>query len=162
MDKINLFGIVTALLLIIFIVCAIYKQIQEHYLQDDPELNKIRYILEKFFIEHKIWEGCLSPLNQRDIMNETNLYRGGKSYTINKSKIFICLKDEKGEYYPVNFLMYVVLHEKSHAICDEIGHTQKFHEIFQALLNEAAKAGIYNPEEPILQNYCENGDPEMF
>lgn len=63
-------------------------------------------------------------------------------------------KDENNEYYEDNMLKYVLLHEISHSICDEIGHTQKFNDIFQALLKKAVEMGIYNPNVPIIKNYC--------
>ena len=58
-------------------------------------------------------------------------------------------------------LIFVLAHEISHAICDEIGHTEKFHRIFQALLIKLTEAGIYDPNIPIIQEYCEKGDPEV-
>ena len=36
-----------------------------------------------------------------------------------------------------------------------------FFEIFDDLINELSKEGIYNPSIPILKTYCENGDPEV-
>jgi len=66
------------------------------------------------------------------------------------------LRDENNEYYNENMLIYVTLHEVAHAICDEIGHTQKFHEIFESLLDRAYNMGIYNPSIPIIQDYCQH------
>jgi len=147
---------------IIFIVSLlIYNQIYEHYCQNDEKLKEIKDVFERFFNSQKNWEGPLEVLNQKKIMNEIMLYRGEKSYTINKEKVYICLKDEKGKYYSDNTLYYVIGHELSHVICDEIGHTEKFHFIFEALLEKMEKAGIYNSKIPITQDYCKNGDPEM-
>lgn len=161
MNKTRMFAIAIAVILICVIAYSIYNQIRECYLEDDPVLNNIRNRLTEFYKNHGTWEGELSPLNSMDIMATTKLYRGDKSYAINKTKVFICLKNDKGEYYPENFLIYVTLHEHSHCICDEKDHTPKFHRIFQALLEEASKSGIYDPNQPILEDYCENGDPEM-
>ena len=94
-------------------------------------------------------------------MNEISLYRGNKSYTINKEKVYLCLKDEKGEYFSDNMLLYVLGHEISHSLCPEIGHTEKFHQIFEALLVKLTEAGLYNPSIPIIQDYCMDGDPQM-
>ena len=52
-------------------------------------------------------------------------------------------------------LIYVALHEVAHVLCDEVGHTQKFHSIFEDLLKKATEMGIYNPSIPLIQNYCE-------
>jgi hypothetical protein len=82
------------------------------------------------------------------------LYKGDKSYTMNKKKVYICVKYGNGRYYNRNMLYYVVLHEYAHLLCDEIGHTDKFFNIFDELLHKAAERGLYNPSIPPLDNYC--------
>lgn len=72
-----------------------------------------------------------------------------KSYTINKSKIYLRLTDRNDEYYSNNTLIYVLLHEISHILCDDIGHTESFHTIFSDLLLQAETVGIYDPYIPI-------------
>ena len=139
----------------------IYGQIYEHYCQNDEKLKELKSVLEEFFAKQEKWEGPLEVLNRKDIMKEITLYRGEKSYTINKEKVYICLKDQYGEYYSDNTLYYVIAHEISHAICDEIGHTDKFHAIFKALLKKLECAGIYNSSIPVTQDYCIKGDKEM-
>ena len=94
------------------------------------------------------WEG-------KSIADGLKLYRGKKSYTINKENTYMCLYDEKGEYYPLNLLIYVLLHERAHSLnLKDIGHTELFYKIFQELLDEAEKLGIYNQKIPIDDNYC--------
>jgi hypothetical protein len=148
--------------LLIFIVgCIIYNQIHENYMNHDPKLKDLREILEDFFESKTNWKEPLKILNEKNIMKNIKLYRGEKSYTINKKKVYICLKDENGYYYDDNTLIYVIAHEISHAICDEIGHTEKFHGIFEALLVNMEEQGIYNSKIPIKQDYCNNGDSEI-
>ena len=81
--------------------------------------------------------------------------KGEKSYTINKRKIYLCLEDENGNYYDENMLTYVLLHEYAHVLCDEQHHTDKFYRIFDNLLDRATKAGVYDPNKPIVKDYCE-------
>ncbi len=77
---------------------AIYKQFEEYTLKDDPKLKELKKIFGDFFNQDRYWKGHLSTLNKRNIMKETDLYRGDKSYTINKERVYLCLKDEnKGE-----------------------------------------------------------------
>jgi hypothetical protein len=148
--------------LLIFIVgWVIYNQLHEHYTQDDPKLNDLKNRLELFFKNKKNWKYPLKILNEKDIMKNIKLYRGEKSYTINKEKVYICLKDENANYYDDNTLIYVIAHELSHAICDEIGHTEKFHLIFDALLEKMEEEGLYNSKFPIKNDYCNNGDSEI-
>lgn len=160
-ETIKLFAIITAITLILTVGLLIHNQVREHHLQDDPVLNKLREEFTVFFSQDKYWNGHLAMLNNRDIMNEINLFRGKKSFTLNKEKVFICLKDEKSRYYGFNMLVYVTAHEISHALCVEQGHTELFHTIFQELLDELTISGVYNPSIPIQQNYCSTGDSEI-
>lgn len=157
----NIFSIVLALILIATVSWMIHRQIQEYYTKDDPKLKEIKKLFEDFFKQDRYWNAPLDMLNKRNIMEEIEMYRGNKSYTINKEKIYVCLKDENGNYFSDNMLIYVIAHEISHVICSEIGHTDLFHNIFEELLLELIAAEIYNPSIPIDQNYCEGGDPEM-
>lgn len=153
--------ILTAILIAIALYLIIKKQIKEHYDQDDPKLKEIKEEFHNFFSQDIQWEKPLNKLNHLNIMKETTLYKGAKSYTINKEKVYICLKDENGSYYDNNMLVYVLAHEYSHVLCDSIGHTEEFHTIFESLLLKLAENGIYNPNLPIQQDYCINGDPSM-
>ena len=38
------------------------------------------------------------------------------SYTEDKSVIYLCLRDDNGQVYPTNTIMYVALHEISHML----------------------------------------------
>jgi hypothetical protein len=82
------------------------------------------------------------------------LYEGDKSYTVNKKKVFICLKDNNGRYYNRNMLVYVTLHEYAHMLCKSVGHTPEFFTIFDELLDKATEMGLYNPSIPPLDDYC--------
>lgn len=153
MDK--LATIITSLIAIIFIIWMIRERIRENMLQDDPKLRELWAILETMFMKDKYYTGNLESLNNRDIMNEIRLYKGNKSYTINKEKIFLCLKDNEGNYYPNNTLLYVLIHEISHVLnTKNVGHTQEFHDIFEDLLDLATEEGIYSPSIPVPHDYC--------
>jgi hypothetical protein len=120
-----------------------HQCIYEQHLQNDPMLWKLKDILR--------------PLHP-EIQN-LKLYRGKKSYTINKKKIFLCLKDKNGEYYNTNMLVYVLLHEFSHYLnTEDIGHTPRFHKIFEDLLDKAYSMGLYDPYIPLVKNYCGYSD----
>lgn len=81
-----------------------------------------------------------------------------KSFTVNKSHIYLCLKDERGEYYDDNTLTNVLLHEYAHVLCDEIDineHKAKYRFIFSTLLARAEKCGVYDSTKPMPEKYCE-------
>lgn len=111
---------------------------REWYDSRDPKLAEIRLHLAR--------------IHPRGATVE--LYRGNKSYTINKKKIYLCLYDESRHYYPMNMLMYVAIHELAHCLCDEIGHTASFFTKFKELLEKAEAIGVYDPDTPPIDNYC--------
>ena len=136
------FGFTLAVLILAAFGWLVFNQIKEHHKQNDPMLHDLRETLR--------------PVHPA--IDQVRLYEGEKSYTINKERVYICLRDENGQYYNKNMLIYVTLHELAHAINDEIGHTQKFHDIFEELLDKAYSLGIYNPSIPPIQNYCQYND----
>jgi hypothetical protein len=128
-----------ALILLAFITWWVTSTIKENHLQDDPMLYKLKEMM--------------LPLHPD--VRDLKLYKGKKSYTINKDKIYLCLTDDNDDYYPENMLLYVLIHEYAHFLNKEdIGHTPKFHAIFEELLDKATELGIYNPSIPPIQNYC--------
>lgn len=145
---------IVILFFIILFAFLVYNQIIECYTQNDPMIKDLRSCIEELLNNDEEFTGYLQPLNDKNILNQISIHKGNKSYTINKTKIYLCLFDENGQYYNKNMLMYVLLHEISHCICDEIGHTEKFYHIFDALLTYATNKNIYNPSIPIISNYC--------
>ena len=130
--------------------------IQEEYrLQNDPKLKELKEKVAPLFSKDKKYTGILSRINDRDVMSEITLYKGDKSYTINKHKIYLCLVDENDNYYNDMMLLFVFLHEIAHVLCNSVGHTDEFNEIFDALLQEAAKNNIYDPSYQPMKDYCQ-------
>ena len=149
-----------ALIIVGFIVWLLKMQIEEFELQKDPKLSDLKSLLNPMFEKQSYVNPLLQKLIKGNVLNQISLYRGEKSYTINKSKVYLCLRDEKGDYYSDNMLLFVFLHELAHVICDEVGHTEKFQEIFDALLDEATIMQIYDPDIPVIQDYCNYNDKD--
>lgn len=125
--------------LFILLVCIAVFQIQERYLANDPMLHELRK--------------DLTPVHPA--IKDLTLLRGDKSYTINKEKVYLCLKDKDGNYYSKNTLYYVFLHELAHVLNPSIGHTEEFQKTFESLLDKAIQLGIFDPSIPIPTDYCE-------
>ena len=126
------------LLVILFLYFTIFRQIDHFVRSRDPVLNELKQQL-----------AMMDPN-----FGNIELYEGNRSYTINKKRVYICLKDENGKYYNRNMLIYVICHEYAHILCDEVGHTKKFFQIFNQVLDQATQAGLYNHKIPLLDNYC--------
>lgn len=131
-------GIISLVLLYLIV-----KQIIEHFTDDDdPVLMQIKH--EISLVEPKV--------------KNTIFHKGQKSYTINKKHVYMCLRDENDHYYDKNTLIYVALHELAHVLCNDVGHTENFKNIFSELLHRASDMGIYDFKTPIVPKYCEYND----
>lgn len=134
--RLIIFIILIAFILKYFVVEYYYSDTYDKYY--DPKLEEIRDRLSVAIPEIK----------------NVDISGSNKSFTINKKHVYICSKDESGQYYDDNMLTYVILHELAHVLCDEVGHTEKYKQIFRSLLERAHKAGLYDPSKPPLDNYC--------
>ena len=84
-----------------------------------------------------------------------DIRESNSSYTEDKTIIFLCLKDDNGNVYPENTLIYVALHELAHLLNkNDYGHTPAYYKIFDKLLCDAAKKGIYDPKAIHSDWYC--------
>lgn len=141
--------------LIIFALWLISIQIEDFELQKDPKLHELKGMLKPMF--DSPFNGPLLSQNSKtnSVLDKIGLYKGEKSYTINKSKIFLCLRDANGEYYSNNTLIFVLLHEIAHVLCVEEHHTPLFQEILDELIHKAVQYDLYDPSNPVEDNYCE-------
>jgi hypothetical protein len=89
------------------------------------------------------------------ICRNIDIREASSSYTEDKSIIYLCLRNEQGQYYPVNTLIYVALHEIAHLLNREnFGHTAAFYKEFDKLLCQATEKGVYDPSIPHTSWYC--------
>lgn len=141
MKLVEILLIIIIILLSVILMNILYNRIEEYNQRElsDPILE----VLKKLLI----------PVH--DIFNVIKLNKGNKSYTLNKEIIYICVKDEKGEYYPMNSLVHVILHEVAHMLnTKDVGHTKEWQKIFNDLLKKAEEKQVYNPAIPMVSNYC--------
>jgi hypothetical protein len=89
------------------------------------------------------------------MFKELDVRESSSSFTEDKSIIYLCLRDDHGQFYPENTIMYVALHEIAHLINKkDYGHTPEFHRQFDKLLCLAAKKHVYDSEAPHPNFYC--------
>lgn len=80
------------------------------------------------------------------------------AYSVNKGEeLSICIREKNTEkFIDKNTLMFVAIHELSHMMSIDMGHTKEFWDNMKYLLNEASKLGIYSPvdysKNPVM--YC--------
>ena len=138
--KIGVLSAVIIVLIVFLALLIIYMQIKDHFSQDDPMIQKLKRYVEQ-----------IAP----EAASKIRIYKGEKSYTINKRNVYLCLKDENGNYYDEQILRNIVTHEISHVLSKSIGHTEEFDQIFQNLLKKAEKMNLYDPKVIIPQDYCQ-------
>jgi len=138
-------SVLLGIVLFILVVLKIMYEIRDNYenqVEDDDVLDLVEQVRH---VDPKV-DG---------IVDHLKFFEGRKSYTINKTYVHICKKDKYGKLYAKNQLVLVLLHEIAHALCDEVGHTDKFNKILDDLLDKAAKKKIYDPSIPNIPDYCE-------
>lgn len=116
--------------------------LSEHLIRTRPSNDPIVYRVKNNF--------------DPNVIQEREYHSQYTSYTENKgSRIVLCLRNGD-QLADINLLMFVALHEYSHIVCDEYGHTPKFWQQFAEILEEAINIGIYQRQnyEKYPQEYC--------
>lgn len=78
------------------------------------------------------------------------------SYTLNKEKIVMCLRNKDDKFVKMNELMFVAIHEMAHIGTQSIQHTVEFWNNFKFILQEAEKLKLwyYVDYSKFPQDYC--------
>jgi len=137
-------GIVILLCLGLLVVGAVAFSSKSNYSSNDPMLGQVRSNFAKLDPKY-----ASIPLRT-----------GDSAYTENKEVITLCLVNpDTGQYYDINTIMYVALHELSHVVTPpgEEEHGERFKKNFAEFLRKAATLGIYDPRKPIPATYCHVG-----
>lgn len=93
-----------------------------------------------------------------DSLGENLDNKSYKAYSLNKGEeISLCLRNtDNSIIQDMNTIMFVLLHELTHVMTNEIGHTDRFWENMDLLLKKSEEAGVYTPvdysKSPV--NYC--------
>ncbi len=120
------------------------EKLIEHLLENYSNDDSKNYFIRKFKENYS-----------HNILSEATIDSRYTTYTIDKSEMHICLRsrDSDEQIYDINILMYVVLHELAH-LCNYNrkgypihGHGSEFKYIFQFIVEEAIKIGIYQDQD---------------
>lgn len=142
----------------------------------EPKLQEIGDLIEFELFGHYNWVGWgekyLIDLNKGgskfNIHKKIPLCVDDESFTWEKRWINLCLKDENGDHYQPNMLVYVLLHELAHVIndgnsknpelCDpndwQESHGECWQKIFDELVQKAEAVNIYDSNAPFPTHYC--------
>ena len=118
------------------------QQLIEHLYEKYPEKEIAKRLKENF---------------DPDNISEGDVESGYTSYTINKGKMVLCIRqkdDRKTLIKDRNLLRYVVIHELGHIASKSIGHTKEFWSTFKFILKEAVEIKLYTKTD-----YAENPQP---
>jgi hypothetical protein len=132
--------VIVAVIVTVYLVSSFVKEKLERFQTPHPVIQSLKRKLRPVYPD----------------IDDLLILEGKESYSLNKNKVYICLKDKKtGELYDHNMLTYVLLHELAHVMNkDDVGHTPKFHEKFDELLDKAESLGLYDSSLPLIQDYC--------
>jgi len=91
-------------------------------------------------------------------LSETGINARYTSYSVNKGeKISICIRNkENNQFIDDNLIMFVVIHELSHIMTIQVGHTLEFWDNMKYLLEQAEKINLYQPVnyQKYPKTYC--------
>lgn len=137
-------GVVIVLIFVLLVAAGFAFSSRSQQSSNDPMLSQVRANFAK-----------LDPRYAN-----IPLRTGDSAYTENKEVITLCLiNPDTNQYYDINTIMYVSLHELAHCITSdgEEEHGDAFKRNFADLLRKSAELGIYDPRIPIPATYCKVG-----
>ena len=120
------------------------------------DMQKLIKYMEEKYPDKKIVKRMVKNFNP-DNISEGDVESGYTSYTINKGKMVLCIRQKdktKTLIKDMNLLRYVVIHELGHIASKSIGHTKEFWSTFKFILKEAVEMGLYKKV-----NYANNPQP---
>ena len=104
-------------------------------------MKLIQYLKTKYGENNGMVKLLIDEYDNDDFIEDTSSYNIGKG-----SSIGVCLKNSEGIYYPINFLMFIIIHELAHIITKKYKHSTIFWENNVWLMKEAHAIGVYLPK----------------
>src|ERR1044071_556249 len=115
------------------------------------EINRRIKILLRNLPKNSILHKRFRPEN----LAESPVRVDASSWSVDKSKIFLCLRDRQtGTFYEADILFFVVVHELAHLASKSYGHNEEFIQNFGALKSLASSLGLVAVKPDISVPYC--------
>ena len=107
----------------------------------------------------KLKEYCCKVIDEN--VKEIPVTPYNSSFTEDKKKIFVCVKDKKGNFFNKNDMMYVMLHEYAHATTKvkEDPHGPAWRKNFDRYLKIAEEKGLYDSSIKLSMEYMSECTP---
>jgi len=136
--------ILICIVVIVLVLFKLRKEILDYFEEQEEDQYILSLVQEVKKIDPRVEE----------VVKRLKFYKGRKSYTINKTNVYICKNDQHDVLYEKNQLMLVLIHEIAHTLCTSVGHTDEFNAILADLLLKAERHGLYDPNKKHVENYC--------
>ena len=126
----------------------------EKLVKIDNFLLKLNKLLVEEHPEHILIQKKLKePITLKELPDNSKHI----AYTVNKTKLYICLRDNSGEFEDkYNRIYFVAMHELAHIITKSVGHTDEYWNNYKMVIKTAIKHKLYTYEnyydEPV--KYC--------
>lgn len=120
------------------------------------DMKKLIAYLEKNHSDNPSVKRLVKNFNE-DEVSEGSPTSGYTSYTINKGKMILCIRQKDKNKTLIkdrNLLRYVVFHELGHIASKSVGHNEEFWKTFKFIMKEAVDAGLYDKVD-----YASNPQP---
>jgi hypothetical protein len=139
-----------------YLVCKLPQQQEaaDYLAEVNAKLTQlIRHMISKYNSKEAIQ---LYQNYNPDMLSEGSYTSGFTSFTVNKVKLVLCIRQRDNTFVSKNTIMYVAIHELAHMATKELGHTETFWQNFKWLLEEAVAIGLYKKTDfnKTPQDYC--------
>lgn len=135
------------LLLVLIVVYLVYRNDNKKKVVTSVENDAISYL-------SNVVEEVRGEMEHTSIRTHPFVIRESKvrSHTSGKKTMYVLLTGKKG-IFDMNTLVGVTLHEYSHILCPDDGHSSLFYSIENELLEIAERLGYYDPSYGIDSSY---------
>ena len=137
--SVTCFFIICILVFLCVVSYNFHNSVKEMYVDDDNEIFKE--------IKNRIKQ--VSPVLAKIPIKSSN-----KTYILDKSVIYLCVKDDYTHTHDIDTVMIAYVHELAHSISESIGHEEEFQKNNLLLLNCCHNKGLLNKYHKMPRMYC--------